>query len=610
MPSKDPRSNRRLAAVWAILRERPLLTSLFAVLFVAQSVPLWVTDILPQGDLYQHLAIAEIIHNYDAPGSIYPDYFQLPDFIKPNLLYYYVVHVLAYIVPMDVANKLLLNAYVFLLPLSMLYLLTVFGRPRRLALFAFLFVFNSLFRTGYAGYLLSIPFYLFGIGMFYRWYIHPNWGRFAGVGLVASLLFCTHAQMYLLYMLTVGVMALFLGGGLRSFGRGLAAPCTSLVLFVPWFLRYFIFFQTDPGTLGFLGVEKGFGAFYHTPETLLARWFNYVLNYFRGSGDEVIALVLFLLMGVGLVLRGSRSSTPVVDGRDGKLPESWRHRYLPEIVTLLVAISVFALPVHIKNQAVISVRHITVFMILLIPWLGWFRDRRASAALGIAVAVLAVAQAAYVSYEFKRYEKELDGYEQLFDAAKPWGRLYKVSGNELFSRVAHGNVFWHIHYNYMTWHGGITDVQFAEFVTCPLRYRPGMVPPKLANQPSKSKEWRYYDYFLVQRPELHRMRGMERWLRSISENRGWVLFEKRNRPFVKWWDLDRLAPPKKKPPDRAAAKKPTPPAPTAAESKHPRAPRVADEEAAPRGKNTLKPLVRRRPAPVTRQRLRPPTPRR
>lgn len=541
-------SRRWWRGQWEQVRRQPLFVALFVIGFVAASVPIWITRILPQGDIYQHLAIVEIIHNYDTPGSIYPDFFELPDSIKPNLLYYYLAHWMAYLMPMEVANKLLLNLYVLLLPLSMLALLTTFQRPRRLALFGFLFIYTGLFRTGYAGYLLSIPLYFFGIAGFYRWSLQPSLRRFGGTALLASVLFFTHAQMYLLYMLTVGYMALFLWhpGGVRRFAQRLLAPCVSLLFFLPWFLKFFVFWKARPNVQGLAGPSEGFGAVWHTPEELFSRFFSYLQQYFRDSGDEIVMLVVLLLFAVGMILRGHRESSPVPgEARDPDMP--WTHRYMPELISLLLAVSIFVLPVHIKNQAVISTRHIPLFAMSLIPWLGWFRGRRASAALAVAVIALSVASSTYVARRFLAYERELDGYPALFEDVRPWSRIWKVSGPDLFSNVAHGNVFWHLHYNFMLWKGGITDVQFAEYVTCPVRYKPGAVPPYLEDEPHKSPAWQWYDYLLVQRKEKGRVHGLRRWLKPVAENRDWILYERRDRPFDKWFDLDRWSPPAPRP---------------------------------------------------------------
>jgi hypothetical protein len=530
--------------LWEHVRRQPLFVALFALGFVATSVPIWVTPILPQGDIYQHLAIAEIIHNYDAPGSIYPEHFELPDSIKPNLLYYYAVHWMGYLMPLEVASKLVLNAYVILLPLSLLALLTTFQRPRRLALFGFLFVYTGLFRTGFAGYLLSIPLYFFGIAGFYRWCLQPGWRRFGSTGALATLLFFTHAQMYLLYMLTVGYMGLFLWrpGGLRRFVRRLSAPLVSLVVFLPWFLQFFVFWKAEKDVMGLARPSEGFGAFWHTPEELFSHLFMYLQSYFRDSGDEIIMLLIFFLMTVGFILRGHREASPV-PGESGEPDMPWTHRYMPELISLLLGISIFVLPVHIKHQAVISTRHIPLFVMSLIPWLGWFRGRRASAVLAVTTIGLVLVQSAYMVRGFLRYERELDGYPALFDEVRPWSRIWKVSGPDLFSRVSHGNVFWHLHYNFMLWKGGITDVQFAQYVTCPIRYKPDAVPPYLEDEPHKSPKWQWYDYFLVQKKEKGRVHGLKRWLKPIAENQGWILYERRDRPFERWYDLDRWSPP-------------------------------------------------------------------
>ena len=247
--------------------------------------------------------------------------------------------------------------------------------------------------------------------------------------------------------------------------------------------------------------SKGFGAFYHAPGELMERLHKYVLTYFRDSGDEYIMLAVFGIMLVGLMLRGSSRT---VSSEPALAPDGLRarERILPELLTLLLAASVFLLPVHIKGQAVISVRHIPLTVISAIAWLGWPRRRWASIGAGLLIAALVVTQSVYVARHFKDYERELDGYEQLFDDLPAWSRLYKLSGRDLFSRVAHGNVFWHLHYLHLVWNGGITDVNFAEHVTCPIQYRLGMIPPRLPLEPERSKNWRYYDYF--PRPEAGR----------------------------------------------------------------------------------------------------------
>ena len=621
---------RRWRQIGGAIRRRPLLAALFVIGFVAESIPIWVTEILPQGDIYQHLAIVEVIHDYDAPDSVYSDFFELPDSIKPNLAYYYVVDWLGYLMPLEVANKLFLNLYVLLLPLSLLWFLTTFGRPRRLALFGYLFIYSGLFRTGFAGYLVSIPLYFFGIAEFYRWSVKPTLRRGVANGLLASLLFFTHAQMYLLYMLTVAYMGLFLWrpGGLRRYVQRLLAPATSLAFFLPWFLSYFIFWKAKTDVMGLAGPEEGFGATWHTPEVLFSRLFMYLQGYFRDTGDEYVMLGILFLMLIGFVLRGHREASPVAgESSEPELP--WTHRYLPEMVSLLLAVSIFALPVHIKNQAVISTRHIPLFAISAIPWLGWFRRRRASAVFAGLVIALAVAQSAYTARRFLDYERELDDYKGLFSEMRPWSRLWKVSGGDLSSNIAHGNVYWHLHYNFMLWKGGITDVQFAQYVTCPVRYKPDAVPPYLADEPHKTNEWQFYDYFLVQKSQKSRVHGLLRWLKVIGENHYWILYERRDRPFDKWFDLDRWSPPVPKPDARkdgdrreaAAAAKPPAPAPgtalerTAAQRGQdlhsapvPQAPRRLPPHLGRRSKNSLKPLPgpKRAPIPLLRKGSQPP----
>ena len=185
----------------------PVFWSLFVGLALVSLLPLWSVQIPPMQDVWQHLAIVDVIHNYDAPGSVYPEYFILPSTPKPNLAYYYVTHWLGYLFPLQVANKLVVSLYILMFPCSFLYLLRSFGRSRWLSLFSFPLIYNAMFAYGFVAFLLGMPILLAGTGAYRRFMVSPLDRPFGRHGYQAAgalvLAFFTHAHIFLLLGLQI-----------------------------------------------------------------------------------------------------------------------------------------------------------------------------------------------------------------------------------------------------------------------------------------------------------------------------------------------------------------------------------------------------------------------
>ncbi|NOZ01404.1 MAG: hypothetical protein GXP54_05885 [Deltaproteobacteria bacterium] len=153
-------------------------------------------------DIWQHLALVDVIHNYRAPGSVYPDYFLLPSTPKPNLAYYYVTSWLSYLFELETANKVVLSIYILTFPLSFLYLLRSFGRSKWLSLFAFPLTYNAMFAYGFVAFVMGMPLLLAGVGAYRRFMDEPIDAPFSRHGWLSAaafvLAFFVHAHIYLL----------------------------------------------------------------------------------------------------------------------------------------------------------------------------------------------------------------------------------------------------------------------------------------------------------------------------------------------------------------------------------------------------------------------------
>jgi biotin transporter BioY len=74
-------------------------------------------------DLPQHLHLISVLHQLDDPTTLYPQVFAARAELTPYLGYYYLVSLLSWAVPLELANRLFLTAMVLGLPLSMAFLL-------------------------------------------------------------------------------------------------------------------------------------------------------------------------------------------------------------------------------------------------------------------------------------------------------------------------------------------------------------------------------------------------------------------------------------------------------------------------------------------------------
>ncbi len=496
-----------------------LFFAVFLVLTLSNLVPLWSVRVPPMQDAWQHLALVDVLHHYDAPGSVYPDYFVLPTSPRPNLVYYYLTHLVAYVTPsLEAANKVVLSLYLLAFPASFLWLLRAFGRPHWLALFAFPLTYNAFFFYGFVSFLIGIPVLFAGLAA-YRLFVSGPWREQLRHGLWAAafmvLAFFTHAHIYLLFGLLAGVLWLLHPGSREDRVFRLAPFLPGLVFFVPWFLVFFV--EQTPSLSGkaFGSVFDFFGPKYYSPSYVLSTFYRFVGDHFRDDLDDMLFLLWTGVVFVLLVFRrapGSPEGQPRLAALD------------LEVLTLVLGVSVLALPEHIESQSIVSLRHVFFVVVFFIGWLG-FREAPRKVACGALVALVAL-QAATVANlvrGFRAFDRELDGFLSLFERAEGGKRLLRVTHNQESGVVPYG-AHWHTQFFYSILKGGIADMQFAEYPHNPIQYRPGMVPPKPPTEFWKSQSWRYFDYILIRKSAAPNLAPVADRLERIAHVSDWALY--------------------------------------------------------------------------------------
>lgn len=505
-------------------RHRAFL-GLLAVLTLLNLVPVWSVRVPPMQDMWQHLALVDVIHHYDAPGSIYPDYFVLPRSPRPNLVYYYLTHLIGFVTPsLEVANKVVLSLYIVAFPASFLAFLQAFGRSRRLVLFAFPLTYNAFFFYGFVSFLIGIPVLFAGLAAYRRFLAGPwrtgmRHGAWASAFLV--LAFFTHAHIYLLFCLLAGVLWLVHPASREDRVFRLAPFIPSLVFFVPWFVVFFV--EQAPSLSGkaFGSVFKFFGPQYYSPSYILSNFYRFVGDHFRDDRDDFLFLLWTSIIVVFLMFR----RVPACRGR-----ALWAALDL-EILTLVLGISVIVLPEHIESQSIVSLRHVFFVVALFVAWVGLDEAPRRLRFAALTVLVLIqVGTVANLVRGFRAFAAEMDDYPSVFERATGGKRLLRVTHNQESAVVSYG-AYWHTQFFYTILKGGISDMQFAEYPHNPIQYRPGMVPPKPPQEFWKSNVWRYFDYVLVRKSAAPNLGPVMDRLDPVSHVSDWVLYRVADEPL-------------------------------------------------------------------------------
>ena len=163
-------------------------TWLFAALIVLHLLPIWLLPFAPTQDGPAHLSMAHALRQYDTSEGLYlREYFDRNEEAIPNWFVFFLLSDALRFLSLPAAEKVLLSAYVILLPLSARYALR--PRARFLAFLSFPFTYNFLLNMGFYNFCFSLPAFLFSVG----WWLRRR-GRLgiAGTAVLALLVLWTY----------------------------------------------------------------------------------------------------------------------------------------------------------------------------------------------------------------------------------------------------------------------------------------------------------------------------------------------------------------------------------------------------------------------------------
>lgn len=484
--------------------------------------PLWASQALPLVDLPQHLHLISVLHRLNDASTLYPEVFARRPELTPYLGYYYVVATLNWLMPLELANRVFLSAYVAGLPLSLAFLLRTFKRPTWPALLALPFAYGDSFAWGFINYCASLPLALLTCGLFVRAIEDAPrrrfWAGWLAVMLTLVLLFHVQSFAWLgvalpFLLLTTpapegktwkarvpallgvvpGVVTFILWVGLRVGQPAEIAPGQPWKSWGPMLSKENLAFKSFDQNVGeFIGYARGEFSF---P----------ILGGMAPDDQRVIKLVFFIALAAAVVGLARFFSKDKHRQEEGPVAR-WRVVGLAALALVLY----LALPFDIRGYMYyLNTRYAHLLAALLVcsvPVLSEVWQRRFLYVAAASALVLALP----LFSAFRAFDDESKALTELARSAADKPRVMGLVYDTRSRAVTHP-VYLHASTVIARERGGLTNFSFALTPHSPVMYQ--SAPP-----PTFPSEWRpdqmrweehgkFYDHFVVRGPRPEQIFG-------------------------------------------------------------------------------------------------------
>ena len=522
------------ARVIGALRADPWLAVAFAITLPALVAPLWASSYLPFMDMPQHLATMRVLHSIDDAGGGLAGFYSVDLGSTQYLAYYYAVNWLAHLMPLEVANRVVLSLYAVALPVSMAAYLRAFGRDAAVALLAGPLVYNTFLFMGFANYLLALPLVLWGLAVLRRLMDDFSRARFALLTGIVLALFYSHAHAFLIYCVGAGFIGLLAGRGFhpRHWWRQALHLAPALALMAVWAARSAILAGDEAWGQGHGGrnvsptdvrFEPMLDRLSAIPEQLMSAY--------PDDGDEV---VLFAWLALAVLVALFRDGSPSQEDTDelGGSRAKLRAR-TPEVITTFLVAAYLLSPIAYKWIWPISHRMVPAVALFALAGLTWRRLPWRPALLVVPATLLNLYACQVHVDHAQRFDEEAGDVRALLDQAEDGKRIHGLI-YERGSRVVNHAPYLHFAQYYVLDHGGVATFSFVDFPQSPIRYDPDAGPPRLPNRfewtPEKfrwDRHGRYYDYFLLRgRARRAPFKHFEDKVELVETQGRWTLYRR------------------------------------------------------------------------------------
>ena len=530
---------RRLASAWPRL--------LYGCVLLVAVAPLWVSVDLPLVDMPQHLHLISVLHRLDDPNTLYPELFAARRALTPYLGYYYPVHLLTWVVPLETANRLFLSAYVLGMPLSLAFLLRCFGRQTWPSLLALPLAYGDSFAWGFINFIAALPLTFLTLGLFLRAIETPAVSRrrssatWMGLALVAVLVLHIQAFGFLAFALPWLLFTARGPGSGEGWKRWLGDRRAALLGVIPGVLLFLAWLAVRPSE-ALAVIEPGapwkaWGSTFSSEnmrfasgEAQLLALPGRMVGLLRDGRDAqllwgVIALILFALVASRLPpFRAAATSSP-----PGELRRRLAARGLPVIAFALY----FLTPFDIHGLVYYLSPRFAHFAGPLLVVAAVPRLNVRGQQLGLlGAAVLVTVMSVVVGRGFVAFDREAAPIRELAPLAGPKPLVMGLI-HDRGSEVMRLPVHLHAAATVARLTGGAPNFSFASTPHSPLRYRdeaPPTFPSEWRPQQFRfTRHGRAYDAFLLRGSSPARVFGahLGRRVEIVGQRDGLWLLRKR-----------------------------------------------------------------------------------
>ena len=451
-----------------------------AVLWV---LPLWVVTFPPMVDYPQQLALSAILRWYSDPARGFRATYELALW-APHGLFKLLTAGLAWVLPINVAGKLVVSASLLAVGAAALALCRRTGRPGWQALLPLALTYNSAFYWGFVDNLLAFPLFLGGLamadGLLDRPLAARPWLALAGTTL---LFYAVHLQFLLLFAGAVGWLAICRFR--REEGRRLALWLAALVPGVAACLAVMAYgvLRSPEGVISNYERRMRSAPPLRLPVTLkLERLPEVLFGAYPDRTAWVLAGLLVLAMVLAVAFRDRGGRQPILETF-----------FATRLATLAgwLWILYLVLP-EFRGGYLIAERvapAAAMISALALPVVAAARRRLVAAV----VAAVVVFQSGQTLSAFLRFRGESAGLAELIEGTRPGEGLAGLIFERESACWPGVPVYLHFPAYYQAFKGGRILFSFAELFQTSARFRPGKSWDDLLRE---WNEWnpRFFDY--------------------------------------------------------------------------------------------------------------------
>ncbi len=195
---------------------------LFVALLVLHLIPIWIFAYFPSQDGASHVYNGLVLKEYAKPENYkMRDAWKLNITIFPNWLSHILLLGLLYVCPPVIAEKVFLTIAIGMIPIAFFYFLhAVHGKPKEeggnwhmFGWLGFPFAYNYLLYMGFYNFTLSIAFFFFSFGLWWKHKDDMQVQHLAGLYVLLLLTYLSHIASYGLVVLAMSIAAGCLWGG-------------------------------------------------------------------------------------------------------------------------------------------------------------------------------------------------------------------------------------------------------------------------------------------------------------------------------------------------------------------------------------------------------------